>query len=150
MVVGFAADGRASRVIGIDASAKPEATFDQIFRIAERTADLVELGRPITRDDVDPRRALRRSVLRNPIRGDERGDPPRGAARRHDDRSGLRRKIHAGHDRHDPPRGNPGRLARALRASRRRAGDQRLQFSLSERLGFHRKRGDSLPLAGRG
>ena len=52
MVVGFAADGRASRVIGIDASAKPEATFDQIFRIAERTADLVELGRPITRDDV--------------------------------------------------------------------------------------------------
>jgi 1-aminocyclopropane-1-carboxylate deaminase len=52
MVVGFAADGRASRVIGIDASAKPDATFDQILRIAERTADLVELGRPITRDDV--------------------------------------------------------------------------------------------------
>ena len=52
MVVGFAADGRANRVIGIDASAKPEATFDQILRIAERTADLVELGRPITRDDV--------------------------------------------------------------------------------------------------
>jgi 1-aminocyclopropane-1-carboxylate deaminase len=52
MVVGFAADGRASRVIGIDASAKPEATHAQILRIAERTADLVELGRPITRDDV--------------------------------------------------------------------------------------------------
>jgi 1-aminocyclopropane-1-carboxylate deaminase len=52
MVVGFAADGRASRVIGIDASAKPEATFAQILRIAEQTADLVELGRPITRDDV--------------------------------------------------------------------------------------------------
>jgi 1-aminocyclopropane-1-carboxylate deaminase len=52
MVVGFAADGRSQRVIGIDASAKPQATFDQILRIAERTADLVELGRPITRDDV--------------------------------------------------------------------------------------------------
>jgi 1-aminocyclopropane-1-carboxylate deaminase len=52
MVVGFAADGRSRRVIGIDASAKPPATFDQILRIAERTADLVELGRPITRDDV--------------------------------------------------------------------------------------------------
>ena len=52
MVVGFAADGRASRVIGIDASAKPDATSAQILRIAERTADLVELGRPITRDDV--------------------------------------------------------------------------------------------------
>ncbi len=52
MVVGFAADGRARNVIGIDASAKPEATFAQILRIAERTADLVDLGRPITRDDV--------------------------------------------------------------------------------------------------
>src|SRR6185369_12530168 len=38
MVVGFAADGRASRVVGIDASAKPEATFAQILKIAERTA----------------------------------------------------------------------------------------------------------------
>jgi 1-aminocyclopropane-1-carboxylate deaminase len=52
MVVGFAEDGRSERVIGIDASAKPQATFDQILRIAERTADLVDLGRPITRDDV--------------------------------------------------------------------------------------------------
>jgi 1-aminocyclopropane-1-carboxylate deaminase len=52
MVVGFAADGRADRVIGIDASAKPDETFEQILRIAERTADLVELGRPITRADV--------------------------------------------------------------------------------------------------
>ena len=52
MVVGFAADGRADRVIGIDASAKPEETFEQVLRIAERTADLVDLGRPITRSDV--------------------------------------------------------------------------------------------------
>jgi 1-aminocyclopropane-1-carboxylate deaminase len=52
MVAGFAADGRSTRVIGIDASAKPKETFDQILRIAERTADMVELGRPITRDDV--------------------------------------------------------------------------------------------------
>jgi 1-aminocyclopropane-1-carboxylate deaminase len=52
MVVGFAADGRSQRVIGIDASAKPQATFDQILKIAERTADMVDLGRPITRDDV--------------------------------------------------------------------------------------------------
>lgn len=52
MVVGFAADGRAHRVIGIDASAKPEKTRDQILRIARHTAELVELGRPITEDDV--------------------------------------------------------------------------------------------------
>jgi 1-aminocyclopropane-1-carboxylate deaminase len=52
MVVGFAADGRADRVIGIDASAKPAATRAQVLRIAQRTADLVELGRPITDGDV--------------------------------------------------------------------------------------------------
>jgi 1-aminocyclopropane-1-carboxylate deaminase len=59
MVVGFAADGRADRVIGIDGSARPEATRAQILRIAERTADLVGLGRPLTEADVvlDPRYA---------------------------------------------------------------------------------------------
>ncbi|MFY9509976.1 MAG: 1-aminocyclopropane-1-carboxylate deaminase [Rubrivivax sp.] len=52
MVVGFAADGRANRVIGIDASAKPAATKAQILRIARHTAELVELGRPITDADI--------------------------------------------------------------------------------------------------
>ena len=52
MVVGFAADGRADRVIGIDASAKPQQTFEQIVRIAKNTAELVELGRDITEKDV--------------------------------------------------------------------------------------------------
>ena len=61
MVVGFAADGRAARVIGIDASAKPDATHAQILRIAERTADLVELGRA----DHPRRRGARRSLWRS-------------------------------------------------------------------------------------
>jgi 1-aminocyclopropane-1-carboxylate deaminase len=52
MVVGFAADGRADKVIGIDASAKPVQTRDQILRIAKNTADKVELGRGITSADV--------------------------------------------------------------------------------------------------
>ncbi|HSV46432.1 MAG TPA: 1-aminocyclopropane-1-carboxylate deaminase [Ramlibacter sp.] len=52
MVVGFAADGRADRVIGIDASAKPAQTREQILRIARNTAELVELGRAITANDV--------------------------------------------------------------------------------------------------
>ena len=82
MVVGFAADGRADRVIGIDASAKPEATHAQILRIAQRTADLVELGRPITRDDVVLDTPLRRSGIRPALRRDERGDPACGAAGR--------------------------------------------------------------------
>jgi 1-aminocyclopropane-1-carboxylate deaminase len=52
MVVGFAADGRADRVIGIDASATPAKTKAQILRIAQNTAKLVELGREITDRDV--------------------------------------------------------------------------------------------------
>lgn len=52
MVVGFAADGRAERVIGIDASAAPATTHDQIRRIAQRTAELVDLGRDITEADI--------------------------------------------------------------------------------------------------
>ncbi|MES2940232.1 MAG: 1-aminocyclopropane-1-carboxylate deaminase [Pseudomonadota bacterium] len=52
MVVGFAADGRARRVIGIDASATPEKTRAQILRIARHTAELVDLGQRLTEDDV--------------------------------------------------------------------------------------------------
>jgi 1-aminocyclopropane-1-carboxylate deaminase len=52
MVVGFVADGRADRVIGIDASAKPDETRAQILRIARHTAELVDLGRPIVDADV--------------------------------------------------------------------------------------------------
>jgi 1-aminocyclopropane-1-carboxylate deaminase len=52
MVVGFAADGRADRVIGIDITAKPQETRAQVRRIAERTADLVHLGRAIADSDI--------------------------------------------------------------------------------------------------
>jgi len=52
MVVGFAADGRAERVVGIDASAKPARTREQILRIARQTAEQVELGRSIDAQDV--------------------------------------------------------------------------------------------------
>jgi 1-aminocyclopropane-1-carboxylate deaminase len=52
MVVGFAHDGRARRVIGIDASAKPEETRAAILKIARNTAELVGLNRPIEDEDV--------------------------------------------------------------------------------------------------
>lgn len=52
MVVGFAADGRARRVIGIDASGTPEQTHAQILRIARSTAEKVELGQELGSDDV--------------------------------------------------------------------------------------------------
>ncbi len=52
MLVGFAADGRARNVIGIDASGTPGKTRAQVLEIARRTAELVELGRPIEDDDL--------------------------------------------------------------------------------------------------
>ena len=52
MVVGFAADGRARNVIGIDASFTPEQTFAQVLEIARNTAEVVGLGREIHPDDV--------------------------------------------------------------------------------------------------
>ena len=52
MLVGFAKDGRERRVIGIDASAAPAQTKAQVLEIARNTADLVELGREPSADDV--------------------------------------------------------------------------------------------------
>ncbi len=52
MVVGFAADGRARNVIGIDASAAPAQTRAQVLEIARNTAGLVGLGREIADEDV--------------------------------------------------------------------------------------------------
>jgi len=52
MAVGFAADGRSQKVIGIDASATPEQTRDQVLDIARNTAELVGLGREIREDDI--------------------------------------------------------------------------------------------------
>lgn len=52
MIVGFAADGRAQKVIGIDASGTPEQTRAQVLKIAQNTADKLELGQELTLDDV--------------------------------------------------------------------------------------------------
>jgi 1-aminocyclopropane-1-carboxylate deaminase len=52
MIVGFAADNRAHRVIGIDASATPEQTRAQVRQIVDNTAELVELGRKVRDDEI--------------------------------------------------------------------------------------------------
>ena len=52
MVVGFAADNRADRVIGIDASGTPEQTWAQVREIVTNTAELVELGREVRDDEI--------------------------------------------------------------------------------------------------
>ena len=51
MLVGFAKDDRARKVIGIDASFTPAQTKAQVLDIARNTAALVELGREIVEDD---------------------------------------------------------------------------------------------------
>jgi 1-aminocyclopropane-1-carboxylate deaminase len=51
MVVGFAEDGRADRVLGIDVTAKPAETRAMVLRLAQATADLVG-ARAIDANDV--------------------------------------------------------------------------------------------------
>jgi 1-aminocyclopropane-1-carboxylate deaminase len=52
MIVGFAADGRAERVVGIDASGTPQQTRAQVRQIVDHTAALVDLGRPVRDDEI--------------------------------------------------------------------------------------------------
>jgi 1-aminocyclopropane-1-carboxylate deaminase len=52
MIVGFAADNRADRVIGIDASGTPDQTRAQVRQIVDNTAELVELGRKVRDDEI--------------------------------------------------------------------------------------------------
>jgi 1-aminocyclopropane-1-carboxylate deaminase len=57
MVAGFAQleeqGARPRRVLGVDASAKPAETRDQVLRIAQRTASAIGLQRELTLDDVE-------------------------------------------------------------------------------------------------
>ena len=52
MIVGFADDNRAGRVIGIDASGTPDQTRAQVRQIVDDTAELVELGRSVREDEI--------------------------------------------------------------------------------------------------
>ena len=52
MIVGFADDNRADRVIGIDASGTPAQTREQVREIVDNTAQLVELGRKVCDDEI--------------------------------------------------------------------------------------------------
>jgi len=52
MIVGFAAQDRAERVIGIDASGTPVQTRAQVRQIVDDAAALVELGRAVREDEI--------------------------------------------------------------------------------------------------
>ena len=52
MIAGFAGEDRPRRVLGIDASAKPAQTRDQVARIARATAQLIGLDRDLRDDEI--------------------------------------------------------------------------------------------------
>jgi 1-aminocyclopropane-1-carboxylate deaminase len=52
MIAGFAGQERPRRVLGIDGSATVEQTWEQIDRIARRTADAIGLGRDLRDDEI--------------------------------------------------------------------------------------------------
>jgi len=52
MIAGFAAQERERRVIGIDGSARPAETREQVARIARRTAELIDVGRELREDEI--------------------------------------------------------------------------------------------------
>ncbi len=52
MIAGFAAQETERRVIGIDASARPAETHEQVARIARRTAELIDVGRELRDDEI--------------------------------------------------------------------------------------------------
>jgi 1-aminocyclopropane-1-carboxylate deaminase len=52
MVAGFAGQQRERRVIGIDGSAKPAETRDQVARIARTTAELIGVGGDLRDDEI--------------------------------------------------------------------------------------------------
>jgi 1-aminocyclopropane-1-carboxylate deaminase len=52
MIAGFAGQDSERRVIGIDGSAKPAETREQVARIARRTAELIGVGRDLREDEI--------------------------------------------------------------------------------------------------
>ena len=52
MVAGFAEEGRARQVVGIDITAKPEATRAMVTKIARQTAEMVGVKRAIAEADI--------------------------------------------------------------------------------------------------
>ena len=130
MVAGFAAQERPRRVIGIDGSAKPRETLEQVTRIARATAELIEVGRDLRDDEL---------ILDDRYHAGTYGIPDEqtldairtgGEAGGDDHRPGLRGEV----DGRDDRPGRTGRdregLDRALRAPRRPAGAERLQRAL--------------------
>ena len=133
MVVGFAADGRARNVIGIDASGTPAQTKAQVLDIARNTADLVG-GKDIAADDIVLLEDYAYPVYGVP--SNETVEAIRLSARLE---GMITDPVYEGKSMqgHDRP-GAEGLLSQgikgALRPSRRRARAERLQLHVPQRL----------------
>jgi hypothetical protein len=132
MLVGFAADGRAQNVIGIDASFTPAQTRAQVLDIAQKTAQLVDV-----RDIVDEDVVLIEDYA-YPAYGvpsAETSDAMRLVARLE---GMITDPVYEGKSMQGlidlAKKGYFPKGSRALRASGRRARAQRLQLHLSQRL----------------
>ena len=118
---------RPRRILGIDASAKPAQTREQIRRIARQTATLIGVERELTDDDIHLDERCHAGTYGIP--DDDTLEAMRLAART----EGMvtdpvyEGKSMAGPDRSGKPPGDTSRRHRALRPSRRTARDQRIQ-----------------------
>ena len=131
MVAGFAAlagsGGRPRRVVGIDASAKPAETRDQITRIARQTARLIGVEREVGDGEIELDERYHAGTYGIP--DDATLDAMRLAARTEGMITDpvLRGQVHGRADRPGQRPRNRARLHCALRPSRGPARPQRLQ-----------------------
>ena len=129
MIAGFADRPRAGerRVYGIDASAKPAETRDQVARIARFTAEAIGLGRDLRDDEIILDDRYHAGIYGIPDDSTLDGDAPRRPPRGDDHRPGLRGKVDGRDDRPRQPRRDRAVIERAVCAPRWAAGDQRVR-----------------------
>ena len=104
MVAGLRGCGeRERRVLGIDGSARPAETREQVARIARATAELIGLDRDLRDDEIELDERYHAGIYGIPDEQTLEAMRARRAARGHDHRPGLRGEVDGGHDR---PRGS--------------------------------------------
>ena len=103
MIAGAAAladaGGPARRIIGIDGSAKPAETRDQVARIARQTASLIGLERELREDEIELDERYHAGIYGIPDRDDPGGDAARRPARGDGHGPGLRGEVDGRPDR---------------------------------------------------
>ena len=130
MIAGFAAledlTGVRRRVLGIDASATLDKTTDQVARIARNTAELIELGRELRDDEIQVLEGWAGDLYGIPVDSTMEAMALGAQLEAMITDPVYEGKSLAGLIDLVRERRHPDGLARALRAPRRSAGDQRV------------------------